>query len=352
MRPSKYLLEEMCYKEYSADEMLEATFQLVRIYSIQGITFDELEEIKQTNSIQFGQICTAIIGNSANAICNALLKDDFVEDEEGWEKEFKTSPPFLFLHFGPTEPYQIKGGFRKEENGTIQTYDCFPDAKKQLNSWENEFLASIMTSLSVEFSSPCKPVNFVPVSREVFAKTSEGETLHDNVFQTNATAYISNKIEAGQFNSLLFESSELYCKLDIKISRNFFMGLEEEDKFKQFLYFFLFIERYTHYVFKNIDRDNSSKELMNIPIRLKESALELELLIEPKYLSLSQRFQWCSIFVWENIVDEDIKKFKDLKKIRDKISHGEDVNEAELPVGIARELASKLLKGINHADKS
>jgi hypothetical protein len=352
MRLSKHLLEEMGYKEYSADEILEATFHLIKVYAIQGFVFDELEEIQQTNSIKFGQICTAIIGSSVNAISNTLLEDDFVGDEEGWKKESKTSSPFLFLHFGPTKPYQIKGGFRKKENGIIQTYDCFPDAKKQLNSWENEFLTSIMTSVSVEFSSPGKPVNFVPICHEVFAKTSAGVALYDDSsHQMSATAYVSKKIKAEQFNSLLFESSELYCKLDTKISRYFCMGLEEEDKFKQFLYFFLFIERYTHHVFKNIDHDKYSKELMNIPIRLKELALESS--IERRdSKNLAQHFHWCSIFVWKNIVDEDIKKFKKLKDIRNKISHGEDIKEVELPVVIARELALKLLKGSNHADKS
>lgn len=345
MRLTKDVIEAMGFKEHSSDEILEATFHLVKVYSIQGFVFDELEEIKQTNPIQFGQICTAIIGSSVNAISNTLFENDFVEDEEEWQKESKTFPPFLFLHFGPTKPYQIKGGFRKKENETIVTYDCFPEAEKQLTRWEDDFLASIITSISVKFSSPDKPVNFISISRTVFAKTREGETLHNTSKpQMNATAYVSTKIKSKQVNSLLLESSKLYCNLDTKkISRYFYMGLEEEDKFKQFLYFFLFIERYTHYVFKKIDHNKHSKELMNIPVRLKESAQEFLIERQQDSKNLAQRFHWCSIFVWTNIVDEDIKKFKNIKKVRDEISHGENIKEVELPVGIARELALKLL---------
>ncbi|MBD1996112.1 hypothetical protein H6G00_05705 [Leptolyngbya sp. FACHB-541] len=167
---SKDALGAMGFKEHPSDEILEAIFHLIKVYSIQGFEFNDLEEIKQTQSIRFGQICTAIIGNSVNAISNTLFKEDIVENEEEWQKESKASPPFLFLCFGPTELHQLKGGFRQKENDEILTYDCFSSAKKQLISWENEFLSSVMTSISVKFSSSKKLVNFIPVSRSFFWK--------------------------------------------------------------------------------------------------------------------------------------------------------------------------------------
>ncbi|MBD1996111.1 hypothetical protein H6G00_05700 [Leptolyngbya sp. FACHB-541] len=159
----------------------------------------------------------------------------------------------------------------------------------------------------------------------------------------SATLSLSTRMNLEQVNSLLLSSSKLYCNLDTKISKHFYMGLEEKDKFKQFLYFFLCIERYTHHVFKKIEHDKSCKNLVNIPVRLEESALNFLVEQQQESKNLAQRFHWCSILVWEGVVDEDIKRFKELKRIRDRISHGEDVQESELPVYIARELALKLL---------
>jgi hypothetical protein len=121
------------------------------------------------------------------------------------------------------------------------------------------------------------------------------------------------------------------------------MGLEEKDNLKRFLYFFLFIERYTHHVFGKLNHGEHSNKLMNIPARLKETASEFLIERQKDSKNLSQRFLWCAIFVWKNLENEDIKNFKVLKKQRDKISHGENIDESNLPVGIAIELASKLL---------
>ena len=185
-----------------------------------------------------------------------------------------------------------------------------------------------MTSVSVKFTILDKPINFVPVSREIFAETSKGITLHDFKVEFGGTLSVSTKVELNQINALLLESSELYSKLNTKISRHFYMGLDEADRFKQFLYFFLFIERYTHHVFKNIDHDKHSKEFINVPSRLKKSTLKFikERQLDSK--SLSQRFHWCSLFIWKNITDEDIKKFKKIKQARDLISHGENIKNS------------------------
>ena len=124
------------------------------------------------------------------------------------------------------------------------------------------------------------------------------------------------------------------------------MALEEPDRLKQFLYYFLFIERFTHSQFKKIDYDNYAKNMFNIPARIKNVGMEFfkERQLDAK--NLSQRFQWCSLLFWNEIDDSDVTSFKELKKTRDLISHGENVIESTLPVEEIRRLALKLLGSI------
>ena len=340
---TKYGLKTMGFKEYPNEDILNANFNLVKIYSIKGFTFKKSKENNETSVIKYGENCVGIIGDSINAISKILFNEDFVEDEEVWKKEKNTSAPFLFLRFAPTKYYQLKGGFRQVDNEKMITYDCFDDAKEELKKWETEHLPSIITAISVQLSLYGQTIDFLPITREVLGETSEGIALKDIKLEINGSPSVSVSVQSDKIDPLLTESSILYDKLNTKVSRHFYAGLKEKDKLKQFLYFFFFIEVYTHQVFKKIDHQNYCKKLMNIPTRLEKTALDFLIQQQEDSKNLSQRFHWCSIFVWEELNDKDIISFKALKKIRDRISHGEDIDEADLPVVTIRELASKLL---------
>jgi hypothetical protein len=203
MTLSKDAIESMGFKEHSSDEILEAAFSLVRVYSVKGLVLDDLPVNKP---IKFGEKCTAILGNSVNTLSNLLFNDDFIEDEDKWQKEVKANAPFLILYFGPTKLFQINGGHRKEKQEFILTYDSFPDAKKELKNLEDEFLASVMTAIFTKFSNLPNPINFALITREVFAKTTKGKTLHDVWFQTVITCHTSTKIDTEEASARMIET--------------------------------------------------------------------------------------------------------------------------------------------------
>jgi hypothetical protein len=62
--------------------------------------------------------------------------------------------------------------------------------------------------------------------------------------------------------------------------------------------------------------------------------------------NLAQRFHWCAITAWPQIDDQDVVDFLDIKRSRDKLAHGEDILEPELPVEKARNLALKILGAV------
>ncbi len=117
----------------------------------------------------------------------------------------------------------------------------------------------------------------------------------------------------------------------------------KEDRLKQLMSYFLFIERHTHSQFKQLSFDNDAHTVFNMPERMSTTSKEFFKSRFEDSKNLSQRFHWCSILTWQQLNDEDVNDFLTIKKIRDKLTHGEDIEESELPVEKAKSLALKLL---------
>ncbi len=320
---TKLGLDTLGFKEYSKENILNANFVLVKIYSIQGFALEESEESNETSLMQYGDNCIAVIGNSINKISQILFSDNFVEDEELWKKENKTSSPFLFIKYGSTQFHQLEGGHRKVNNETLIIYDGFPNARKELEIWENTDLCSIITAISSQLSSTEQIIDVLPVSRNILGRTDEGVALEDIKIEMHGNASSSYMLKIDKLNTLLKASSTLYNKLDEKSSRSFYTAINEKDKLKQFLYFIFFIERYTHQTFKKIDFQSLVDKSNNNSVRSSKSFLNSLSELAKEAKNLTQRFHWCSIFIWR-LEDSDIKSFQYFKKTRDRISHGED----------------------------
>ena len=113
---------------------------------------------------------------------------------------------------------------------------------------------------------------------------------------------------------------------------------------KKFLYYFLVLEVHTHQIFKTLDYISSFDSINSLPNRIVKEAKVLFLTYQKDAKNLVHRFIWCSLLSWEDISDEDIQLFKDLKKIRDQIFHGEEVDLRALPINQARLLALKMIR--------
>jgi hypothetical protein len=346
MQVSSYAIEKMGYSKYPDDDELPVKFAVQRIYSLQGINFEKESELLKSDVFQFGKQCKVVIADSVNKAANEICGEDYAENEDEWIKEKQGRPPYLLVCFEENEEHILKGGYRQEKEDHILTYDEFKDGKQEIKKWEIEELPSIITSLTVHFSEPDLQIKLVSLDRSVYGKTKDDKTLFDLKMTGSMSAFVSRPKPTAEINLSLKKSTNLYSSLDQKTSRHIFMALEEPDRLKQFLYYFLFIERFTHSQFKKIDYDNCAKNMFNIPARINVVGMEFfkERQLDAK--NLSQRFQWCSLLLWSEINDSDVTSFKKLKKTRDLISHGENVTESTLPVEEIRTLALKLLGSI------
>lgn len=344
MQFSNHFLEQIGYSEYPNSDVLEIQFSIIRVYSVRGIVFSPESPRTLSNVVEFGSNCTAMISNSLNESCQTLTGHNFTdEDEDQWIKEKKVKPPFAVVHFKEFQTRILKGGKRREYEGDIFTYDAFPDGKADIRKWEKESLPSVLTALVVNLSTLERPVNLVPVERAILGTTVDGAGVHDMKITGSISLTTSSGKNSTDISTLLTKSSETFNTLEYKTSRHFYSALNEKDRLKQFLSYFLFIERTTHSQFKKLNYENDVSATFNVPQRLLESG-ELffkERFEDSKYLA--QRFHWCAILAWDWLDDDDVVDFLDLKKTRDKLSHGEDIAEADLPVEKARVLASKIL---------
>jgi len=343
---TNYAKEMMGFAEYPETDSLDIRFGIIRVYSLQGINFKPDSSPMHSEVFGFGDNCVVAVSNSINEASLLLTGDDFFdedEDEEEWIKKKKVAPPFVLIYFKEFQSRTLNGGHRKEHNGSMFTYDAFPEGKEDIRKWEKEELPSIYTALIVQFSRLDRPASLLPVERSIFGTTSTGSTLFDIKLTGNATGFVSSGKTTEEINESLVKSSALLSALTYKSSRHIYSALNESDRLKQFMSYFLFIERHTHSQFKSLNYENNAHTAFNAPERICQTS---KLFFESRFndsRNLAQRFHWCAILAWQQLNDQDVNDFLEIKKVRDKLTHGEDIEESELPVEKAKLLALKLL---------
>jgi hypothetical protein len=343
MTLSKYVIEQMGFTEYPETDELEIRFGIIKAYSLRGLVFEKDCELKQSKVASFGVNCTSVISQSINEACKLLTGDTFVDDEEKWLSDNKASPPFLLIYFWESAPRTLRGGYRQEKDGNIYTHDAFPEGKIEIRNWENDVELRIITALTVHLSTLERQVEIVPIARSIFGTTQQGKTVFDIKFTASAKAYVSSPKSIDGIANSLNEAEKLFAELTKDSSRHFYAALNEEDRLKKFLGYFLFIERFTHRTFKSLSFEVNAKQLFSIQQHMEKSAAEFFSMVFSESKNLTQRFHWCAMTVWNQLGDEDINNFIEIKKIRDRLAHGEHINESDLPVEKAKTLGLKLL---------
>jgi hypothetical protein len=341
---TRALIEAMGYSEYPLTDLIEVHFGILRAYSLRGMRFEQNSEVKQSKVISIANRCTIVIAQSINKASEMLVGEVFTEDEQKWLSDRKVEPPFLLIYFREAFPKELRGGYRQEKDGYIFTYDAFPEGKKEITEWEDEAIPGIVTSLIINFSTLGRPIDLVLIERSILGITSKGQKLFNHKLTGGVVASsVSSPKKLEEIDTLLEKSKELLPVLTKDVCRNFYEALNEPDKMKQFLGYFQFIEKYTNITFKSLNYSNDVQEVFNVPDRIKEQSIEFFKLIFRDQKNLSQRFCWCSIFAWGKVEDSDIVFFLEIKDIRNAISHGDHIEEKDLPVDKAKVLALKLL---------
>ncbi len=341
---TNYALEMMGFEKIPDDSPLEVRFHSLNVYEIRGITSNKESPLNPDDlKLETSEISVSV-GDSLNAICRKLTGDDFADDEEKWCDEKKSKPPYLMVLTSLPELGVCTTGYWKKEADYIVTHDSFTATKEALLQLEKEKTTSFVTGLSAILSTPENPVLFIPIAREVYGTTPDNLTVRDFRFTGSAEIYVSKPFSNEILSSGMKTSLNANKNIHSKVGYFFDLAIREKDNLKKFLYYFLVIEVHTHQVFKSLDYPSLVSVVNNVPDRIQTEATNLLVTYQADAKNLSHRFIWCSLLKWEDITDEDIKQFRHLKKIRDKIFHGDEVDTKTLPLNKAQKLALKIIK--------
>lgn len=337
-------LESFGFNKFEEEHSIEVKFHSLNVYEIKGITQDCESVIHPENIKHITPEISLSIGVSLNDICNVLTDGKFAEDEEEWNKEKNTNPPYLMVLTSLPDAEICKTGYVKNEPEHLLTHDCFTNSKEGLLQLEKEKTYPFVTALSAHLSSSDHIISFIPIAREVFGISKENQHVRDCKITDHFEASISKPYLLSDFKSCIEAAFATSTKIHPKVGYFFDLAVREKDILKKFIYYFLVLEVHTHQVFKTLDYESSFSSLNTIPDRIKSQGSSLLLTYQKEARNLAQRFIWCALLAWKDITDDDINLFKMLKKTRDRIYHGEEVDIKSLPVNEAQKLALKMIK--------
>lgn len=341
MQLSSHAIAAMGFTRLPVDGALSAAFHALHVFSVQGFTVSG-EQVVLRDGRAAGVDYRIGCGASVNAVCQALLGQQFTENEAEWAQARRANAPYLVVHLGPTAVHTATQGFVRNEDGDIIAYDMFAQAREDLHRLEERVLPPVEMGLSVAFADVTPTVRILPSDVARFGLTVEGVTVHDFRITGSATAFVSQPIDVTQLESHLNSAAELSARVSKRVAAFFQLGRRDDDELKRFLYFFLAMEVETHRVFKSVPRRDHLRNVATFDARIGTAA---EQLLEQKadnWVNLADLFVWCVASAWKHLDVEDAREFQRLKKIRDDISHG---NIAEPPRGsaaAAEALATKL----------
>jgi hypothetical protein len=173
MQVSTHGLEAMGFKALGQNETVTGTFTRIEIFEVQGFTlgapcFQPIEDEISGIPFKFG------FGASLNAVCKMLVGDVYTEDEEQWKKDTRSSPPYMLVAVGPTDEHVGSGSYFKEDQDDIFTFDSFSKAREELSEQVDKVVPTLLTALSLTFSSDELPVRFIPRDYHIFGKSADG----------------------------------------------------------------------------------------------------------------------------------------------------------------------------------
>jgi len=338
---SHYALEHMGFRRRRDDECLSASFFSVTAFEVQGISSSQNLLIDSTGVID-GVNYKMAISASLNSATQKVAADDFADDEEAWTQEHKCAPPYLVIHVGPTPPQSMSGEFLKQGSLAVETYEAFVPARRELRDMEGKILPPLLSALSCTFGTLQHVVRLRELERAVVGRTPEGTMVCDFGVELRGELRVNQAVSLPDLQGLLDRATSLAVRMSPKVSRFYYLALNEGDPLKRFLYLFLTIERQTHATFKTIDHRRRMAALTRLPERISSEGTGFFESQSKNWKTLQERFIWCALTVWTHLTDSDVESFSKVKIVRDQIAHGEIAAPPADAVQLVEQVASKL----------
>jgi hypothetical protein len=341
---SDAVMQAMGFRSFGASEAITAAFYSITAFELRGVRLPDEPAIESTGVIAGTPYKIALSG-SPNRACLAIAGDTYGDEDSQWKKETKSEGPYALVLIGPTKQFTCDAGRVSHlQEGVATTYDCFPEAGKELAKLELKVMGPLVSALTVAFNDPNRHVAVRKVHRSSHGKTPLGGTVLDTRMTMSAEIYTAYNIASDQAFEKLNSAVALARNVNPKSAHLFSLGLAESDQLKRFLYLFLTLEVETHATFKRMDHGKGVAAILGSGGAVTPTTVKLLEAQMSSLRGLNDRFAWCAAHEWPAISESDVEQFQLLKGARDDIAHG---TAAEPPLGYAAKaelLAQKILR--------
>lgn len=204
-------------------------------------------------------------------------------------------------------------------------------------------LPSAISALSATLAGANRPLELKFLEKHSYGTTDDGTRVHDIRLTATATGYTTVRRESAEISEALNNAAKLANRLNRKSARLYYRGLQEKDRLKRFLNFYMAIEIHVHATFGAIDHPRFASSIFNSRPEFRASTEEFFSSQVASYKNARDRFVWCAITTWENLEDADLATFDDLRKTRNQIAHGVIEQPSYEAALAAQSLAAKIL---------
>lgn len=323
------------------DTKIAARFHRIEVFRVSGFTLDDTVLMRHSHHLR-GLTFDVALSNSVNRICRSLLADDFVADEDKWREEKNVSPPYLVVHFGPTDLIEASSGHQGRFDGHLVTYETFSNVRSQMREQSERLIPQLIAALTAHFAQFPENIKFDPIQANTIGLTTSGESLTDVSLHANASISVSRHRREPEIAAILQGALAQADRITHKAAEYFYLACKEADSLKRFLFLFLALEVHTHKSFKRIEHQKQIDAMTFLPERVKVATRTLFSSVASG-TTLKERFVWCAMSVWTGLTDSDVEDFSELKGLRDDIAHGRKNVVTGEEVRKAHNLVSKVL---------
>lgn len=284
----------------------------------------------------------AMIGNPLPGDFPELLVRE-TEKVERQRRDSIGSEPVIIVEISGSAEAQIPANAREIQD-FILCFDAFD--KKALKARLQSVVSAILTALRIGTGDP---LEFRQVADGSYLVADDGKVVHSASFEAgNVGVYVSRRLTKEQQAQVANDMSlALEAGVLERVMRLHAQSLNKAtDNYRAFVAAWSAFEILIAKLFPTYQR------LLAAELRAVKQSPGLHAYLDrvatvmgDKY-NLADKFGVVSVYLDDAQADDEVRIFRDLKSVRDRISHGEDVEESALPTKEVQRLFDKYLR--NH----
>ncbi len=319
---SAHALNRMGFSKIDPPLAITARFRRMIMYSIDGINLPDGGIARLSSSIEDLHYSIGF-ALDPNHICRSLCDDDWVDNVSAWEKENQCKGPYALLVLKLTEPQTDMCTFAMQSETSIEAYDCFNHARGLLDEFEQKLRSTAMSAALVALSKYTEAPLIREVDRVTVGLSTDSKIVRPFNIRGHAELRVNRALRSGQYDTFLDLIERTSKTIPPRCAKFFWLGCNEKDNLKSFIYTFLALEVLTHQYFDCVPNKNT------------------------KIRDLSKKFQFCAEHIWADIDQADCAIFSTLKDLRNDIAHGDIEAPDRNHLSLLRTLADKVLYSIS-----